>query len=85
VSADLGAQGGAVSAQLQAKIDDAVRAMLDAQAVRAERIVRQYRAAVSAIADALMEREVLTAAEVHEIAAQHGIGSTPEAGVLTAA
>ena len=85
VSADLGAQGGAVSAQLQAKIDDAVRAMLDAQAVRAERIVRQYRGAVSAIADALMEREVLTAAEVHEIAAQHGIGSTPEAGVLTAA
>jgi cell division protease FtsH len=85
VSADLGAQGGAVSAQLQAKIDDAVRTMLDAQAVRAERIVRQYRGAVSAIADALVEREVLSAAEVHDIAALHGIGSAPEVGVRTAA
>jgi len=85
VSADPAAQGGAMSAQLQSRIDDAVRTLLDAQAERAERLVRQYRSAVSAIADALVAREVLTAAEVHAIAAEHGIGESADAGVLTAA
>jgi cell division protease FtsH len=85
VSADPAAHGGAMSAQLQSRIDDAVRTLLDAQAERAERLVRQYRAAVSAIADALVAREVLTAVEVHEIAAKNGIGESADAGVQTAA
>ena len=40
---------------------------------------------MSEIADALVAREVVTAAEVHAIAAQHGIGESADAGVLTAA
>jgi cell division protease FtsH len=88
ISADPAANGGAVSAQLQARIDDAVRSLTAAQAERAERIVRQYRGAVDAVADALLDREVLSADEVHLIAARHGIAvgeANQVAGVLSAA
>jgi ATP-dependent Zn protease len=82
VSADPAAQGGAPSAQLQSRIDDAVRTLISEQAERAERIVCQYRGAVGALADALTEREVLTADEVHRIAGQHGVRA-PDAGGST--
>ena len=73
MSADPGAQGGSVSAQLQSKIDAAVHGLLTAQMARAEGIVRDHRAAVDAIAQALLEREVLSAAEVHQIVADCGV------------
>ncbi|MDQ3696776.1 MAG: AAA family ATPase [Gemmatimonadota bacterium] len=82
VSADAAAQGGAPSGGLQSKIDDAVRALINTQAARAEAIVREHRAAVEALADALIEREVLLADEVHAIAAAHGV--TPERRVSLA-
>jgi cell division protease FtsH len=88
VSADPAAHGGAPSAQLQSRIDDAVRSLISEQAERAERIVRQYRGAIGAIADALTEREVLTADEVHEIAGRHGVrtgDANGGASVLSAA
>ena len=53
VSADPQAQGGALSGQLQGEIDTAIRALMAAQAARAEAIVRQHRDAVEALATAL--------------------------------
>jgi cell division protease FtsH len=73
VSADPAAQGGAPSAQLQAKIDVAVRELIARQMERAESIVREHRAAIDAIADALLERSALLAEEVHEIARAHAV------------
>jgi cell division protease FtsH len=73
VSADAAAQGGSPSSGLQSQIDSAMRAVLAAQAQRAEQIVREYRGAVEALADALVAREVLGAEEVHAIAAVHGV------------
>ncbi|HEU4563134.1 MAG TPA: AAA family ATPase [Gemmatimonadaceae bacterium] len=73
VSADASAQGGSPSGALQSKIDEAVRTLITAQWARAEGLVREHRAAVEALADALVEREVLPADEVHAIAAAHGV------------
>jgi cell division protease FtsH len=82
VSADPSAHGGALSAQLQSRIDDAVQTLIADQAARAERLVKQYRGAVGALADALLEREVLTASDVHTIARRHGVAvGTPSHGV----
>jgi cell division protease FtsH len=73
ISADPSAQGGAPSAQLQAQIDAAVRTLISAQADRAMAIVTEHRAAVEAIASALLEREVISSEEAYEIAARHGV------------
>jgi cell division protease FtsH len=73
ISADPSAQGGAPSAQLQSQIDSAVRSLITAQAERAVSIVTQYRAAVEAIAEALLERDVISSEEAYEIAAKHGV------------
>ncbi len=73
VSADLAANGGSVSSQLQSAIDTAVRGLITAQSVRAEQIVTQYRAAVEEIADALVAQEMLDSEQVYTIAAKHGI------------
>ena len=73
ISADALMQGGGASAELQSRIDAAVRALIQSQAERAEKIVRQYQTAVDAIADALLERDVLMAEEVITIAARHGV------------
>jgi cell division protease FtsH len=73
ISADPAAQGGAPSAQLQAQIDAAVRTLITAQADRAVSIVTQHRAAVEAIAEALLERDVISSEEVYELAANHGV------------
>ena len=73
ISADPAAQGGPPSAQLQGEVDHAVRSLIAAQARRAESIVRQHQVAVDALATALLECEVLTAPEVHEIAGAHGV------------
>ncbi len=73
ISADPNAQGGAPSAQLQSQIDGAIRALLATQGARAERIVRRYRTAVQAVADALVQHNVLPAAEVIDIAVAHGV------------
>ena len=73
VSADAGAQGGAPSAALQAQIDMAVRSLMDRLAARANEIVLRHRDAVERIADALVEREVLGAADVRTIAADCGV------------
>lgn len=73
ISAEPVAQGGAPSGQLQSQIDDAVRRLLAVQAQRAERIVREHAAAVEAVAQALLEHDVLTAEEVFVIARANGI------------
>jgi cell division protease FtsH len=73
VSADPAAQGGAPSSQLQGEIDRAVRSLIAAQAERAEQLVTTHRDAISALSDALVDREVLDAAEVSEIARRFGV------------
>ena len=73
ISADPAAQGGAPSAQLQSQIDAAIRALLTAQADRAVAIVKEHRDAVEAIADALIQRDVISSEEAYEIAARHGV------------
>ena len=73
VSADSSAQGGAPSAQLQSKIDVAIRDLITRQMERAESIVREHRAAIDAVAEALLERNALLADEVHEIARRHAV------------
>ena len=73
ISADPSAQGGPPSAQLQSQIDAAVRTLLTAQADRAVAIVKEHREAVEAIADALLERDVISSEEAYEIAASHGV------------
>jgi hypothetical protein len=73
VSADAGAQGGAPSAALQSRIDDAVRAMTDRLAERANEIVRTHRDAVERLADALVTKEVLTSAEIRDIVVPCGV------------
>ena len=73
VSADAAAQGGGASSQLTSQIDTAMRAILRQESERAEALVREHRAAVEAVADALVERDVLTADEVIDIARAHGV------------
>jgi cell division protease FtsH len=80
VSADPGAQGGAPSAALQARIDDAVRALTDRLAARANAIVLEHRDAVEKLADALVVKEVLTASEIAVIAGACGV---PIDGIAT--
>jgi len=75
ISADPAAQGGAPSGQLQGEIDKAVRALISVQSQRAEAIVQQHREAVEALANALLERDVLPADEVYAIAERHGVGA----------
>ena len=77
ISADPSSPSGPPSAQLQGEVDRAVRTLIAAQARRAESIVREHQQAVDALAAALLERDILTAPEVHEIAAEHGV--TPRA------
>lgn len=73
VSADPAAHGGgAPSAQLQSRIDDAVADLVKQQSDRAEALVRQHRDAVEAIAIALLAHEVLDAEDVIAIARRHG-------------
>ena len=80
ISAEASAQGGTASAQLQASIDRAVRTLIDRQAQRAEAIVREHRGLLEAIADALMARDVLSAEDVMQIAAERGVQARPLPG-----
>ncbi|HJU64423.1 MAG TPA: AAA family ATPase, partial [Gemmatimonadaceae bacterium] len=73
ISADPLAQGGSPSGQLQSQIDGAVRTLITAQAERAEAIVREHREAVEALADALIEHNVLPSDDAYQIAARHGV------------
>ena len=73
VSASPAAQDAGLSPQLQGQIDAAVRSLLHNQMGRAEALIREHRTAVEAIADALLEREVLDAEEVLEIAVAHHV------------
>ena len=76
ISADPGANGGQTGSQLQSQIDSAMRVLLKQQADRAEALVREHRAAVEAVADALVRQDVLTAEEVCDIARAHGVPVT---------
>jgi cell division protease FtsH len=73
VSADASAQGGHASSQLMSQIDTAVRGLIRAQADRAESLVREHRAAVEAVGQALLEHDVLSADQVITIAKAHGV------------
>jgi len=83
VSADAAGQNGQPSSSLQSQIDSAMRALIREQATRAEALVREHRAAVEAVADALIERDVLDADEVITIARAHGV-HTEQAPALAA-
>jgi cell division protease FtsH len=73
VSADPSAHNGAPSSQLMGEIDTAVRGLIAHQASRAEAIVREHAPALDAIARALVDRGILMASEVIEIAGRHGM------------
>ncbi|HEX3160291.1 MAG TPA: AAA family ATPase [Gemmatimonadaceae bacterium] len=73
VSAAAAAQGGAPSSHLLSRIDTAVQALLGVQMERAEEIVREHRVAVEALAEELLQREVLSAEEVYGLAERHGV------------
>jgi cell division protease FtsH len=75
ISTEASAHGGQPSAQLQAQVDNAARALIARQALRAESLVREHRDAVEAIANALLEHDVLGAEQVYRIAAEHGVGA----------
>jgi cell division protease FtsH len=84
VSVSPAAGDGRVSAQLDSQVDSAVRALMAEQAARAESLVREHRAAVEALAEALLAREVLLADDVHAIARRHGL-PVPRCAELVAA
>ncbi|MDF1502110.1 AAA family ATPase [Roseisolibacter sp. H3M3-2] len=74
VSADPSAHNGAApGSQMLSQIDNAVRALIRTEADRAEALVREHRAVVEAVADALLEHDVLSADDVIRIAAAHGV------------
>jgi cell division protease FtsH len=74
VSADPGAHNGAApGSQLLGQIDGAVRALIRQEADRAEALIREHRAAVEAVADALLRDDVLSADAVIRIATAHGV------------
>jgi cell division protease FtsH len=73
ISADPMAQGGSPSGQLQGEIDKSVRTLITAQAERAEALVREHRAAVEALAEALIAHDVLSAEEAYDIAERNGV------------
>jgi cell division protease FtsH len=75
VSADTAGVNGQASSALQSQIDTAMRGLIRAQADRAEALVREHRAAVEAVADALVERDVLDADDV--IRSRARTGCTP--------
>jgi cell division protease FtsH len=84
VSASPAAGDGRIDAQLESRVDAGVRALMAEQAARAEALVRQHRAAVEALADALLEREVLYAEDVYAIAQRNGV-PVPRSAALVAA
>jgi cell division protease FtsH len=61
------------SSSLQSQIDTAMRGLIREQAERAEALVREHHAAVEAVANALLERDVLDADDVITIARSHGV------------
>ena len=71
------AHDGPPSAELQSRIDAAVRNLLTVQMERAEAIIREHRDAVDALARALVRHLVLEEWEVHSIVALHGIEVRP--------
>jgi cell division protease FtsH len=71
VSAEASSPNGP-SGGLQSQIDAGVRALITAQAERAEAVVREHRAAVDALATALLVHEMLPAGAVIAIAEEHG-------------
>jgi cell division protease FtsH len=75
VSADASSPNGQPSGNLQSQIDSGVRALITTQAERAEAIVREHRAAVDALATALLDRGMLPAGDVIAIAEEHGVRS----------
>jgi cell division protease FtsH len=83
VSADAAGANGQASSSLQSQIDTAMRGLIREQAARAEALVREHRAAVEAVADALVERDVLDADDVIRIARAHGV-HTEQAPALAA-
>jgi cell division protease FtsH len=74
VSADPGAHNGSQpGSQLLSQIDGAVRALIRQEADRAEALIREHRAAVEAVAEALLRDDVLSADAVIRIATAHGV------------
>jgi cell division protease FtsH len=66
-------ESGPVSSDTHSRMDQDVRAILEASYARVLECVRQNRGALEALAEALLERETLTGAEAIEIMAKAGL------------
>mgnify|MGYP001271526170 CR=1 FL=1 len=66
-------QPGSLSPEAQALMDDEVRALLDRLYARAREIVDTHRAALDALAEALLEQETLDGDEAIRILSAHGV------------
>lgn len=66
-------QPGSLSPEMQARMDDEVRDLLDRLYARAREIVVTHRAALDALAEALLEHETLDGDEALRILATHGV------------
>ncbi|HSJ25975.1 MAG TPA: ATP-dependent metallopeptidase FtsH/Yme1/Tma family protein [Longimicrobiales bacterium] len=70
-------EAGALSADTQARMDAEVQALLQRLYARTREVLTQHRAAMDALAQALLERETLDGAEALAILAKHGVVRGP--------
>jgi hypothetical protein len=73
VAFDVREGGGAVSGELHAAMDRDMRGIVEALYARVREAVERHRAALEALADALLERETLEGAEAIAILHAHGV------------
>src|SRR5690606_21016730 len=70
---------GSLSAAAQAELDAEVRALLDRLYERARSVLSSHRAALDALAAALLERETLDGPEALDVLRRHGVTLPDEA------
>ena len=66
-------QPGSISSEMQAAMDEEVRALLDRRSARARAIIDTHRPALDALAHALLEHETLDGEEALRILTEHGV------------
>ena len=66
-------QPGSISSEMQAAMDEEVRALLDRRSARAREIIDTHRPALDALAHALLEHETLDGEEALRILTEHGV------------
>jgi ATP-dependent Zn protease len=76
-------EGGALSADTQARMDNEVQALLARLYERTRELLTQHREALDALAQALLERETLDGAEAVALLEQHGVAHVDAADQAT--